>query len=124
MMNAFSALATEGPAPAGWIHTWLDVTEPWEMWWLLLGLLAQVTFFGRWVIQWVASEIRRESVIPVLFWWCSLLGATMLLVYFVGRREPIGVLGQAIGWTVYGRNLYLIKAKHRPPRENPQGTAA
>ncbi len=121
MMNALSALATEAPATAGWIHRWLDVAEPWEMWWLLLGLLAQAVFFGRWIIQWVASEMRRESVMPVLFWWCSLLGASMLLVYFVGRREPIGVLGQAFGWTVYSRNLYLIKVRHRSPKADPQG---
>lgn len=121
MMNAFFALATDSSAPAGWTRTWLDVTEPWEMWWLLLGLLAQVVFFGRWIIQWVASEVRRESVMPVLFWWCSLLGASMLLVYFVGRREPIGVLGQAIGWTVYSRNLYLIKVRHRSPGPDPPG---
>ncbi len=123
MIDALSTIATETPATAGWASRWLDVTEPWEMWWLLLGLLAQVTFFGRWIIQWVASEIRRESVIPVLFWWCSLLGATMLLVYFVGRREPIGVLGQAIGWTVYSRNLYLIKVKRRTLQADPQGPA-
>jgi len=121
MMNAFFALATDSSATTGWTRTWLDVTEPWEMWWLLLGLLAQVVFFGRWIIQWVASEMRRESVMPVLFWWCSLLGASMLLVYFVGRREPIGVLGQAIGWTVYSRNLYLIKVRHRPPKADPPG---
>jgi lipid-A-disaccharide synthase-like uncharacterized protein len=121
MMNAFFALATDSSATAGWTQQWLDVTEPWEMWWLLLGLLAQAVFFGRWIIQWVASEVRRESVMPVLFWWCSLLGASMLLVYFVGRREPIGVLGQAIGWTVYSRNLYLIKVRHRPPEPDPRG---
>ncbi len=123
MMDALIATATDAPAASGWAQQWLDVTEPWEMWWLLLGLLAQVTFFGRWIIQWVASEIRRDSVIPVLFWWCSLLGATMLLVYFVGRREPIGVLGQAIGWTVYSRNLYLIKVKRRTLQADPQGPA-
>jgi lipid-A-disaccharide synthase-like uncharacterized protein len=123
MMYALIATATDASAAAGWAQQWLDVTEPWEMWWLLLGLLAQVTFFGRWIIQWVASEVRREAVMPVLFWWCSLLGATMLLVYFIGRREPIGVLGQAIGWTVYSRNLYLIKVKHRTVRADPAGPA-
>ena len=106
-------IATSGGAgSADWVR-WLDVTEPWEIWWLLLGLTAQTTFFLRWIIQWVASERRRESVMPTLFWWCSLVGATMLLIYFVGRREPIGVLGQVIGWTVYSRNLYLIRIKHR-----------
>ena len=61
----------------------------------------------------MVSERRRESVMPTLFWWCSLVGATILLVYFVGRREPIGVLGQSVGWIVYGRNLYLIRKKRR-----------
>ena len=67
LISALFATATDAPAAAGWAQQWLDVTEPWEMWWLLLGLLAQVTFFSRWIIQWVASEVRRESVIPVLF---------------------------------------------------------
>jgi lipid-A-disaccharide synthase-like uncharacterized protein len=123
MMNALIA-AADPSAAAGWTQTWLDATEPWEMWWLLLGLLAQVVFFARWIVQWVASELRRESVMPVLFWWCSLVGASMLLVYFIGRREPIGVLGQAIGWAVYGRNLYLIKFRHGSPKADPQSGAA
>jgi lipid-A-disaccharide synthase-like uncharacterized protein len=50
---------------------------------------------------------------PEFFWWLSLFGATMLLVYFVGRKEPIGTLGQLTGWIVYGRNLYLIRSKKR-----------
>ena len=96
-----------------WMQEWFDVEAPWEMWWLLVGLAAQAAFFTRWIIQWIASERRGESVVPTVFWWCSLAGATMLLIYFVGRREPVGVLGQAIGWLVYSRNLYLIRAKRR-----------
>ena len=97
-----------------WMQNWFDVDAPWEMWWLLVGLGAQAAFFTRWIIQWIASERRGESVVPVFFWWCSLAGATMLLIYFVGRREPVGVLGQVIGWAVYSRNLYLIRTKRRP----------
>ncbi len=93
---------------AGWMKEYFDVEKTWELWWLFLGLLAQLIFFGRWIVQWISSERRGESHVPVLFWWCSLLGASMLLVYFVGRREPIGILGQLTGWTVYSRNLYLI----------------
>ena len=96
-----------------WMQEWFDVAEPWEMWWLLVGLSAQAVFVARWVIQWLASERRGESVVPTVFWWCSLAGATMLLIYFVGRREPVGVLSQLIGWAVYSRNLYLIRIKHR-----------
>lgn len=108
-------LATAAETAPGWMQRYLDVAQPWEVWWLGLGLAAQAIFFARWIIQWVASERRRESVMPVMFWWCSLLGATLLLVYFIGRREPVGVLGQLVGWTVYSRNLYLIRVRHRRP---------
>lgn len=96
-------------APAGgWLERYFDVHEAWEIWWLLLGLLGQSVFFARWIVQWIASERRGESHVPVLFWWCSLAGAGMVLVYYIGRREPIGVLGQILGWTIYARNLYFI----------------
>src|SRR5262245_25431377 len=91
-----------------WMQQWFNVSQPWEVWWLAVGLAAQLIFVLRWVVQWLASERHRDSVMPISFWWSSLAGATMLLVYFVGRRDPIGVLGQAIGWAVYARNLYLI----------------
>jgi lipid-A-disaccharide synthase-like uncharacterized protein len=105
--------AGDAAQAAGWMERYFDVREPWELWWLALGFIAQVVFFGRWLVQWIASERKGESHMPDLFWWCSLLGATMLLVYFIGRREPIGILGQLTGWTVYSRNLYLIKKKRR-----------
>ena len=110
-----------------WMQDWFDVEAPWEMWWLLVGIGAQAAFFTRWIIQWIASERRGESVVPVFFWWCSLAGATMLLIYFVGRREPVGVLGQVIGWAVFSRNLYLIRTKRLPgiidpvPGQSPPG---
>ena len=102
-----------------WMEKYFDVVEPWEAWWLLFGLAAQATFLGRWIVQWVATERRRKSVVPMLFWWFRLVGATLLLIYFIGRREPIGILGQAFGWTVYSRNIYF-RLKHRaPPGEPP-----
>ncbi len=112
-------LGTGAAAAPQWMHDWFDVAAPWETWWLLVGLAAQGTFFARWIIQWTVSERRRESVIPTLFWWCSLAGATLLLVYFIGRREPVGVLGQAVGWIVYSRNLYLIRLKRRRSGDQP-----
>lgn len=108
-----AADAHEASAVADWMVRWFNVTQPWEVWWLGLGLVAQFLFFGRWLVQWFASERRGESYIPTLFWWCSLIGATMLLIYFIGRREPIGVLGQCVGWIVYSRNLYLIRRSDR-----------
>lgn len=86
----------------------LNVSSPTGFLWVALGLLGQVLFTGRMIVQWLASEKNRRSVVPTAFWWMSLIGATMLLVYFLWRKEPIGVLGQATGWFIYVRNLWLI----------------
>lgn len=109
---------------ASWMERWLRVSHTWEVWWLGLGFIGQVIFFSRWVIQWIASERRQESYVPELFWWISIVGATMVLVYYIGRREPVGVMGQLIGWTVYSRNLYLIRTSNRRIIEDiPPGTS-
>ena len=90
----------------------LNVSSPAGFVWVTLGFLGQLLFTGRMLVQWFVSEREKRSVVPTAFWWMSLIGATMLLVYFVWRKEPIGVLGQATGWFVYVRNLWMIhKAK-------------
>ncbi len=86
----------------------LNVTSPIGIAWVTLGFLGQLLFTGRMLVQWIASERRRQSVVPVMFWWMSLGGASMLLVYFVWRKDIVGVLGQLTGWVVYTRNLYFI----------------
>ncbi len=86
----------------------LNVSGPAGFAWVAIGLLGQVLFTGRMLVQWLVSERHRRSVVPTAFWWMSLSGATMLLVYFVWRKEPIGVLGQATGWFIYVRNLWMI----------------
>jgi lipid-A-disaccharide synthase-like uncharacterized protein len=79
--------------------------------WVALGLLGQVLFTGRMIVQWVTSERERRSVVPVAFWWMSLGGAALLIVYFVWRRDVVGVLGQSTGLFIYLRNLRLIYRK-------------
>ena len=118
-MNDFitQLLATAAP-DASWFGTfqrWANAESPGELVLLVFGLLAQAIFFGRWVVQWLASERRGESHMPELFWWLSLLGASMLLVYFILRHEPVGMIGQCVGWTVYARNLHLIHRARRKP---------
>jgi lipid-A-disaccharide synthase-like uncharacterized protein len=76
--------------------------------WVVMGLLGQVLFTGRMVLQWLVSERHKRSVVPVGFWWMSLAGASMLLAYFIWRRDIVGVLGQSAGWIIYTRNLWLI----------------
>jgi len=92
---------------------WSNVETGWDLGVVIFGLLAQITFFGRWIVQWIASERRGMSHMPEFFWWLSLSGATMLFLYFALRGDPVGVLGQAVGWTVYSRNLYLIYRQRR-----------
>jgi lipid-A-disaccharide synthase-like uncharacterized protein len=101
----------------GWFMRLLNITSPVGIAWVALGLLGQVLFTGRMVLQWLVSEHHRRSVVPVGFWWMSLGGATMLMIYFVWRRDIVGVLGQSTGWFIYARNLWLI---YRPAAtENP-----
>ena len=76
--------------------------------WVVLGFLAQAFFTMRFVVQWIASERARKSVMPVAFWFFSIGGGTLLLVYALYRRDPVFIAGQAFGLIVYIRNLYFI----------------
>jgi lipid-A-disaccharide synthase-like uncharacterized protein len=84
-----------------------------ESFWLTVGFLGQAFFSMRFLVQWIASEKRRESVIPVSFWFFSIGGGLTLLIYAVYRQDPVFILGQAAGLFVYLRNLYLIRRKDR-----------
>ena len=85
----------------------------------LVGLLGQVLFFSRFVVQWFVSEQRGESTVPVVFWYLSLGGGALLLIYAVWRHDPVITLGQAVGILVYVRNLVLIHRK-RGKRTAPE----
>jgi lipid-A-disaccharide synthase-like uncharacterized protein len=80
-----------------------------SLFWVILGLAGQAAFFSRFLVQWVASERQGKSVMPVAFWYLSLVGSLALLVYAIHRREPIFALGQSVGGIVYVRNLALRK---------------
>ena len=81
--------------------------------WIVVGFLGQIFFTSRFLVQWIVSERRRESVIPLAFWWFSLLGGATLLSYAVWRQDPVFILGQATGLVVYTRNLVLIGRRER-----------
>ena len=76
--------------------------------WLIVGFAGQLFFTMRFVVQWIATERKRESVIPVMFWYLSILGSFLLLAYAVSRKDPVFILGQSFGSIVYFRNLYFI----------------
>jgi len=81
--------------------------------WLVVGFAGPVAFSSRFLVQWLASERSRRSVVPNSFWWLSLLGGVLLLVYALARRDPVFVLGQSAGVLVYTRNLVLVRRERR-----------
>lgn len=83
--------------------------------WLVLafGFAGQALFSARFLIQWIASERQRKSVVPVLFWYFSLAGGLTLFLYAIYREDPVFMLGQGFGLIVYIRNLWLIRHEKR-----------
>lgn len=79
--------------------------------WLVVGFVGQAFFSGRFLVQWIASERKKASVVPVAFWWLSVAGGALLLVYAIHRGDPVFILGQACGLAVYGRNLALVRGR-------------
>lgn len=89
--------------------------------WLVLGFAGQALFSMRFLVQWIYSERRRRSVIPVAFWYFSIAGGLILLSYAVYRRDPVFIVGQAAGFFIYSRNLYLIYRERLASRDHPRG---
>lgn len=81
---------------------------------MAFGFLGQALFSARFIVQWLVSERRRESVIPLAFWYFSIAGGLTLLIYAVLRHDPVFTLGQLAGLVVYARNLMLIRKQRRP----------
>ena len=81
--------------------------------WIAIGFLGQALFTARFLVQWVQSERRGRSVTPVAFWYFSVAGGVVLLLYAVHRRDPVFILGQATGLLIYSRNLWLIARERR-----------
>jgi lipid-A-disaccharide synthase-like uncharacterized protein len=77
-------------------------------WWVVLGIVAQLLFTARFVVQWIASERAGHSVIPLAFWVFSIFGGLLLLVYALYRKDAVFIAGQAFGVFVYVRNLYFV----------------
>jgi lipid-A-disaccharide synthase-like uncharacterized protein len=83
--------------------------------WLAFGVVAQLLFTARFIVQWLASEREGKSVMPLAFWFFSMAGGLMTLIYGLVRREPIIIMGQALAIFIYMRNLMLIfRLKNRP----------
>jgi len=87
---------------------------------LVLGFAGQSLFFMRFFVQWLYSEKHRRSMIPTAFWYFSIGGSSLLLVYAIIRKDIVFIVGQATGFFIYTRNLYLI-AREKREREAENG---
>lgn len=76
--------------------------------WIVVGFMGQALFSARFIVQWLASERVKRSIVPRAFWYFSLAGGATLLAYAIHKRDPVFIAGQGLGLFVYLRNLYLI----------------
>lgn len=83
--------------------------------WIIIGFIGQALFMMRFFAQWVASNKARKSVIPISFWYFSIGGSLVLLIYAIHRQDPVFIVGQALAFFIYVRNLTFIA---RPPRND------
>ncbi len=79
-----------------------------EIFFLCIGFLGQGVFASRFIVQWIYSEKKGESYIPIIFWYLSIFGGIGLLTYAIFRKDPVIILGQTFGIFIYLRNLILI----------------
>jgi len=90
------------------------------MLWIVIGLIGQAIFSLRFIVQWLASEKAKKSVIPNVFWYLSIAGSLTLLAYAIHQKDPVFILGQATGSFIYLRNLTLIKRNNKGERDEYQ----
>ncbi|WP_020674705.1 lipid-A-disaccharide synthase N-terminal domain-containing protein [Geopsychrobacter electrodiphilus] len=87
---------------------------------LIIGFVGQSLFFMRFFVQWLYSEKHKRSLIPTAFWYFSLGGSSLLLIYAIIRRDPVFMVGQSTGFIIYIRNLFLISRERREKRAAEQ----
>ena len=85
--------------------------------WVIIGFVGQFLFMMRFVVQWIHSEKQRKSVIPNAFWFFSIGGGLVLLAYAISRHDPVFIAGQALGLTIYCRNIYFVIINKKNPKK-------
>ena len=83
--------------------------NPLDALWLTVGLLGQLMFTARFLVQWWASEKAGRSVVPLAFWYFSILGSLIVLAYGIHKLDPVIIIGQLPGTVIYARNLWLLR---------------
>jgi lipid-A-disaccharide synthase-like uncharacterized protein len=112
----------------------LAATVSGEVWtpWLIVGFVGQFIFGLRFIVQWIATERAKRSVVPVAFWYLSLAGTVITLAYAIYRLDPVFIASFSLNMVIYGRNLYFIHrrpavgeaAADRPPQEENHSSSS
>jgi lipid-A-disaccharide synthase-like uncharacterized protein len=89
--------------------------------WMCVGFLGQLLFFTRFVVQWIASERKRRVVVPAAYWYISIVGTCILLVYSVHLRNPVFMLGFGVTFFIYMRNIQLLRRGRRDSADSAPG---
>ena len=95
------------------LAVWWANTSATEMIWLGVGFSAQLMFSMRFILQWIASERARQSIVPEVFWYFSFAGGAMLFAYAIYRVDPVFIMGQGTGLLIYARNIHFIWQQKR-----------
>jgi len=90
-----------------------------EPFWTTVGFVGQATFGGRFILQWIVSEYKKKSHVPTAFWFISLVGSLILLIYSIHRYEPIFILGFSLNTLIYIRNINLIYSHKKRGQVTP-----
>jgi lipid-A-disaccharide synthase-like uncharacterized protein len=93
---------------AAGLSRWWTAMSWTELFWVSFGFLAQMMFGMRFVLQLIASERVKKSIVPETFWYFSFAGGSGLLLYAIHKTDPVFMLGQGLGLLIYGRNIYFI----------------
>lgn len=104
------------------LTAWWAAMSPAEVMWLAVGLLGQLLFSARWIIQWFITEKERRSTMPDAFWYLSLLGGLLVFAYGIHRMDPVILIGQ-FGIIIYARNLFFIRRERQTDVPTPQHLA-
>jgi lipid-A-disaccharide synthase-like uncharacterized protein len=89
-----------------------------ERLWILFGFFAQFVFFLRFITQWIESEKKKRSVIPMTFWYLSIVGTVLIIIYSYHQRDIVFVVANVLSLAIYYRNIALVKKKPQSEDEN------
>ena len=91
--------------------------------WKAVGWIGNAVFFSRFFVQWIATEKRKKVIIPISFWWLSLVGSILLLIYGIYRKDSVFIFAYAFTWIPYIRNI-LIHYRHKAAQRRCSGCGA